>query len=308
MNASRHGVGRSFAVLLVLGLLLGSAITPAAAQTALPTLEITADPATTFYFEPVVFTFTVTNTTEIAFTDVALTSMDPCPTSWLTGPETGDDDVLDPGETWVWTCAVDTSPSDHNVHGWLSVTDSDGITGTVEAHYLHDGVIPIVTEMTASGTDFVEGELVTYTLVITNRSNTDLDVHATFVYVVPGRQQNEFVGFRQRTPLPSGAVVRFPHETAAIDGQRAYAEIGYAPTGTMGWTGTYSEETAPLVVTAPAPPAPEPNPTPVPAATEVEPTIPATGGGNTWLLTGIGLSMIAAGVGFVRPRSVRPTR
>jgi uncharacterized repeat protein (TIGR01451 family) len=135
----------------------------------------TADPTVANVGDTINYTITVDNTGDSDLTSVVVTET--LPGCTLTGPSGDDgDDILQPDETWLYTCSV--TASDEDIENTASVTAVDEADGTVsaESELVTVDVIHPDIEITKSAdpTAVNVGDTVNYTITVDNAGDSDL--------------------------------------------------------------------------------------------------------------------------------------
>jgi uncharacterized repeat protein (TIGR01451 family) len=142
-----------------------------------PGIELTktADPAVVNVGDPVAFTLTVDNTGDSDLSDVEVT--DDLPGCTLSAPSGDDgDDVLQPDETWTYTCSVTAGSGDLENTGSVTATDEAGGTVSDDSDPVFVDVInPYVGfRKDVSPTVAHVGDTVNFTITVENTGDSVL--------------------------------------------------------------------------------------------------------------------------------------
>ena len=135
----------------------------------------TADPAVVNAGDTVNFTITVENTSDSDLTNVSVE--DHLPGCTLTGPtgDTHNAGVLDPDETWTYTCSITAGSEDIENTASVSATDEAGGTVSDTDTAFVDVINPYINVVkTADPTVVNDGDTVTYTITVENTGDSNL--------------------------------------------------------------------------------------------------------------------------------------
>jgi len=123
------------------------------------------------------YSYDVTNTGNVPLSNVTVTD-DKCSPVVFDGGDSNSNNLLDLTEMWGFTCSADLTETTTNTavatghDGDTEVTDDDQVTVTVEPPAPAPG---ISIDKTAAPLTIAAGDDVTYTYVVTNTGDTDLD-------------------------------------------------------------------------------------------------------------------------------------
>lgn len=121
----------------------------------------------------VTYAYTVTNPGDVPLTDVSVTD-DKCSPVTFLGVDANDDDRLDVGEIWRYTCAAVLGQDTVNT-ATATATDPLGNGLTVTATASVDVVTPAIgLDKVGSATGVLPGQVVTYTYTVTNPGDVPL--------------------------------------------------------------------------------------------------------------------------------------
>jgi len=155
----------------------------------------------------VTYTYEVTNTGNVPLSNVSVTDDKCAPVGYVSG-DTNTNDELDLTETWTYTCTTTITESTTNTalatghDGETEVTDTDDKTVTVAPA---EKVPGISIDKTASVTTIVAGEDITYSYLVTNTGDIDLDpVTVSDDNGTPGDTSDDFTPDCPATKLAVG--------------------------------------------------------------------------------------------------------
>jgi uncharacterized protein affecting Mg2+/Co2+ transport len=141
-----------------------------------PEIEVTKDgPATVYHGDQATYTFVVSNPGNVALTDVTVSDDKCAPVSGPTVKAGGDqDDSLDPGETWTYTCTM-TIPAHQGgeanpIVNTVTATGTDRHEDTHTATDTHSTAVlhPAIDIEKTGPASATVGDVLSYVLTITN--------------------------------------------------------------------------------------------------------------------------------------------
>jgi uncharacterized repeat protein (TIGR01451 family) len=137
-----------------------------------------ADPTTTATTGPIDYTITVTNTGNASLTGVSVTDTLTGGGAYVSG-DTGDDGILGVGEAWVFSATYTVTQAD--LDAGASIVNTAGVTTDATSERTAQATTTItqdpalaVAKSSATTSVMAAGQLVTYTIAVTNAGNVTL--------------------------------------------------------------------------------------------------------------------------------------